>query len=97
MLLCASVAFVEPASLYLAMLRARERVGPLVGLPLATIVILLALAPVLELRYGLAGVAAAWVLANAPFGSLATWRLVQESKEVSPAGAAPLGRRPHMG
>lgn len=79
-LLCASVVVVAPASLYLAVLRLRERTLPLVLLPLSSIAFLIALAPPLEARMGLEGVALAWILANLPFGAWAMVRLAAESR-----------------
>jgi O-antigen/teichoic acid export membrane protein len=97
-LLCASVVLVAPSSLYLAVLRLRDRTLPLVLLPLSAIAFLLVLAPPLESRMGLSGVALAWILANAPFGLWAIARLAAESrlpKEVNGA-AQPVGGRPHV-
>lgn len=82
-ILCASVLVVAPASLYLAVLRIRERTLPLVVLPLTTIAFLLALTPPLEASLGLPGVAIAWTLANAPFGLWAIARLVSETRRPS--------------
>jgi O-antigen/teichoic acid export membrane protein len=78
--LCASVLVVAPASLYLAVLRIRERTLPLVALPLMTIAFLLLLTPPMEARLGLPGVALAWTLANAPFGVWAIARLAVETR-----------------
>lgn len=89
-ILCASILVVAPASLYLAVLRLRERTLPLVAIPLLTIVGLLLLAPPLEARLGLPGVAIAWTLANAPFGLWAIARLFAETRRVS---LKPLGPR----
>lgn len=79
-ILCASVLVVAPASLYLAVLRIRERTLPLVALPLVTIAFLLLLTPPLEASLGLPGVAVAWTLANAPFGLWAVARLLAETR-----------------
>jgi O-antigen/teichoic acid export membrane protein len=97
-ILCASIVVVAPASLYLAVLRLRDRTLPLVLLPLSAIAFLLVLAPPLEARLGLQGVALAWLLANVPFGAWAIARLAAESrlpKGVSDA-AQPVGGRPHL-
>jgi len=74
--LCASTVFVAPAFLYLAVLRAEERPLPLVLFPLALVAALFVLAPFLTVQAGITGVAVAWLLANAPFGAYAAWRLV---------------------
>lgn len=96
-ILCASVLVVAPWYLYLAILRARERVVPLVLFPAATVAAVFALVPVLVTRYGLPGASMAWALANTPFGLWSTWRLYKEGQEVSPDGTEALGRRPHAG
>lgn len=88
-LLCASVVVVAPASLYLAVLRLRDRTLPLVLLPLSAIAFLLVLAPPLEARMGLEGVALAWLLANLPFGAWAITRLAAESRLPAGSGASP--------
>lgn len=95
-LLCASVLVVVPASLYLSVLRARERTLGLVVLPVGTIALLLALTPILEAEWGLTGVAAAWILANAPAGLWSLARLTHHAKEVNPLVAQPLGGPPHL-
>jgi O-antigen/teichoic acid export membrane protein len=109
-LLCASVVVVAPASLYLAVLRLRERTLPLVALPLSSVAFLLALAPALESRMGLEGVALAWILANVPFGAWAAVRLAAEARArpgpdpSSPRGPSlevnratqPVGGHPHL-
>lgn len=87
-ILCASVLVVAPASLYLAVLRIRERTLPLVALPLATIALLLLLTPALEARMGLPGVAVAWTLANAPFGAWAISRLAIEARATARPSAS---------
>ena len=79
-ILCLSILVVAPASLYLAVLRIRERTLPLVALPLLNIAFLLLLTPPLEARWGLPGVAIAWTLANAPFGLWAIARLASETR-----------------
>jgi O-antigen/teichoic acid export membrane protein len=96
MLLCASVLVVVPASLYLNVLRARERTLGLVVLPVGTIALLLALAPLLEAEWGLAGVAVAWILANTPAGLWSLVRLTHDARGVSPLVAQPLGGPPHL-
>jgi len=94
-LLCASVLVVAPSSLYLSVLRVRERTLPLALLPLSTIAFLLLLAPPLAARWGLAGVAAAWGLANLPFGAWAIARLFAETRGVTLA-AQPVPGHPHL-
>lgn len=96
-ILCASILVVAPWYLYLSVLRARERVTPLVAFPAATVAALFALVPLLEARYGLPGVSLAWLIANAPFGIWAGWRLYREAQEVSDPDAEPVDRRPHPG
>lgn len=86
-ILCASAVVVAPSSLYLAVLRVRERTLPMAVLPVATIALLLALAPLLGATWGLPGVALAWGLANVPFGVWSIVRLVAEARGASP----PLG------
>lgn len=76
MVLAASAVFVAPSFLYLAVLRAQERAGPLIIFPAAMILALVLLAPSFAATWGLLGVAAAWLLTNAPFGLYASWRLV---------------------
>ncbi len=76
--LCASVLFVAPSYLYLSVLRARDRWAPLLVFPAAMMLALAALAPLLAARFGLVGVAIAWLLANIPFGLYAAWKLWQE-------------------
>jgi O-antigen/teichoic acid export membrane protein len=94
--LCASILVVAPSSLYLAVLRVRERTIPLVVLPLSTIVLLLLLAPPLAARWGLPGVAAAWGLANLPAGTWAISRLVHLTKGVSPLAPQRVGGPSHL-
>jgi len=95
-ILCASILFVAPSYLYLSLLRAEDRGRPLVVFPLVILATLLVLAPILESSHGLPGVAAAWMLANAPFGLFAAWKLRHEAKEVMPhQRARALDRRPH--
>ncbi|HET6398192.1 MAG TPA: hypothetical protein VFH47_01400 [Candidatus Thermoplasmatota archaeon] len=86
-LLCLSVAFVAPAYIHLAWLRAHERPWGLVLFPAAMVAALLVLTPALEARLGLVGVAVAWLLANAPFGAWGAWRLRHAMKEVKDAPA----------
>lgn len=96
-ILCASVFVVAPAALYLAVLRAREQTVPLLVAPLLSIGALLAAAPILQARAGLAGVAVAWLLANAPFGAWSAWRLHREAREVTnDADATPVDGRAHV-
>jgi O-antigen/teichoic acid export membrane protein len=94
-ILCASVVVVAPASLYLSVLRIRERTLPLVALPLMTIALLLVLTPPMEARLGLPGVALAWAAANTPFGAWAIARLIGETREVTLV-AKPVGGAPHL-
>jgi O-antigen/teichoic acid export membrane protein len=94
-ILCASVVVVAPASLYLAVLRLRERTLPLVALPLMTIALLLLLTPPMEARLGLPGVALAWAAANTPFGAWAIARLFSETRGVTLV-AKPVGGAPHL-
>jgi O-antigen/teichoic acid export membrane protein len=94
-ILCASVVVVAPASLYLSVLRIRERTLPLVALPLLTIALLLVLTPPMEARLGLPGVALAWAAANAPFGLYAIARLFGETRGVTLV-AKPVGGAPHL-
>ncbi len=82
-ILCASTLFVAPAFLYLAYLRAQDRPTALVVFPLALITVLFLLAPLLATKYGLAGVAMAWLGANVPFGLYAATQLLRVSKEVN--------------
>lgn len=96
-ILCASILVVAPWYLYLAVLRARERVIPLVLFPAITVVALFVLVPLLEVRYGLPGVSVAWCLANAPFGLWASWRLSQEAREVRTDDPQPVDHHPHPG
>ncbi len=88
-ILCASAVFVAPTSLYLAVLRSRERSFALVAFPAAMVVSLLVWAPVLGSRFGLTGVAMAWLLSNAPFGVYAAWHLRRATREVMPYATAP--------
>lgn len=77
MILCASTLFVAPAFTYLAVLRAQEKPIALFVFPIAMILLLLTLTPPLLLEYGLAGVAAAWFIANIPVGIYGAYRLRQ--------------------
>lgn len=93
-ILCLSILFVAPSSLYLAVLRARAASRALVLYPAAMIGVLAVLAPLLDAGYGLPGVAAAWLLASIPFGLYAAWRLralVREAAPAAPASALALG------
>ncbi len=76
MVLAASALFVAPSFLYLAVLRAQERPAPLIIFPAGMIIALALLAPPFITTWGLLGVAAAWLLTNAPFGLYASFRLV---------------------
>lgn len=96
-ILAASTVLVSPWYLYLAVLRARENVPPLVLFPAATITALFILVPLLSTPFGLPGVSLAWCVANAPFGAWASWRLYQESKEVKPDDTQAVGHHPHPG
>lgn len=96
-ILCASVLFVAPSCLYLALLRAEDRSGPLIAFPALMLLTLMVLAPILEMRFGLEGLAAAWLLANAPFGIFAALKLAKQMREVTPHPNAPtLARNPHL-
>ena len=100
-ILAASAVFVAPATLYLCVLRARERPVGLVAFPAAMVAALGLAIPWLAGQAGIAGVAWAWLLANAPFGLYALHRLRLEHRldlpapEVThaPDAAAPLVRR----
>ncbi|MFA5945267.1 MAG: hypothetical protein WC876_12490 [Candidatus Thermoplasmatota archaeon] len=93
-LLAASTVVVAPVSLYLAVLRSRDRTPQLVAFPAALVVCLTVAAPLLGARYGLDGIALAWVAANTPFGLYAAWRLRREAREVMPlVGSALVLRR----
>lgn len=96
-LLCASAIFVAPAYLYLAVLRADDRTHVLVLFPALMIAALLVAAPLLETRYGFAGVAIAWMVANAPFGIFGAWKLRQHAREVtSHRSPSPVVRGSHL-
>jgi O-antigen/teichoic acid export membrane protein len=96
-ILCASSLVVAPVYLYLAYLRAHEKPVALVLFPAAMVGALFLLAPLLEQRIGLRGVAIAWLLANAPFGLYAAWKLRLAAREVTPHANAPsLGGAPHL-
>lgn len=91
-ILSASILVVAPVSLYLAVLRARNRTLPLVVFPVALMLTLGAAAPLLGSRYGLVGISIAWFAANTPFGLYAAWRLRRELKEVMPLAQPPQPR-----
>lgn len=94
--LCASILFVGPSYLYLAVLRALDRTVPLILFPAAMIVALIALLPLLGARFGLAGYALGWLAANVPFGIYGAIRLSQHGPEVSSGDApAPVAGDPH--
>lgn len=88
-ILCASSAFVSPAYLYLAVLRARDDPGPLIVFPAAMVLALFLLAPPFNAEFGFSGVAIAWLIANVPFGLYAGWKLKQHAMEVIPHPTAP--------
>lgn len=90
--LCLSIVFVAPTSLYLAVLRARRDARALVVFPLAMMASLALLAPLLDARFGFVGVAWAWVLASAPFGVYAAWRLRRLAGVMPLARPAPVAR-----
>jgi O-antigen/teichoic acid export membrane protein len=94
-LLAISIVFVAPATLYLSLLRARDAGRALVAYPLALLAALAILSPILAARWGVTGVAAAWLLANLPFGLWAAWRLWAECKGVT-NGSALVGGRAHL-
>lgn len=96
MVLCASMLFVAPSYLYLGVLRAQERPTALIVFPAAMVAALLVLAPILETRFGLMGVASAWFLSNVPFGVYAAFKLRNEAKEVPHASPAAVTHRPHV-
>jgi O-antigen/teichoic acid export membrane protein len=81
-ILCASILVVAPAWLYLAVLRSQDRTWPLVALPVALLLALVVLAPLLGARYGLVGIAFAWFLANTPFGLYGAVQLSRQPREV---------------
>lgn len=95
--LCASIVVVAPWNLYLAVLRAREQVVPLVAFPVVTVAALFALVPLMESWWGLPGVSVAWIAANAPFGAWSTWRLYQEGQEVASDDTPPVDGHPDPG
>lgn len=94
--LAMSALVVSPAYLYLAVLRARDRALPLTVFPAAMILALVLLAPLLAARYGLPGVALAWLVANIPFGSWAALNLARLAKGVMPVGPQPVRGRAHL-
>jgi len=81
MILCASALFVGPTFLYLAVLRARDGSFGLIAIPLVMIVALVLLAPPLLARWGLPGVAVAWLASNVPMGALAGWKLSRAQRD----------------
>jgi hypothetical protein len=88
---------VAPTSLYLAVLRSRDRPLALVIFPAAMMLGLLALAPVLGARMGLAGIALAWVASTVPVGAYAAWQLHRETSGVTHLGRAlALARPPNL-
>lgn len=95
-LLAVSIAFVAPATLYLSLLRARDSGRALILYPLALLTVLALLAPALAAQWGVTGVAAAWLLANLPFGAWAAWQLHAESKGVMDDGSPVVGGRAHL-
>ncbi|MBW3583267.1 MAG: lipopolysaccharide biosynthesis protein [Euryarchaeota archaeon] len=94
-ILAMSTLFVAPAYLYLGLLRATERPKPLIVFPAAMMVALLTFAPLIGLYHGAVGVAAAWLIANVPFGVYAAYRLHQETQEVNPHVSPDPDRRHH--
>lgn len=93
--LASSALLVLPVYLYLDVLRARESAKALNAFPLAIIVLLFVLAPVLTAQYGVTGTALAWLLANLPFSLWTSWRLHQVMGEVDVHGTATHGGHPH--
>ncbi len=93
LVLAATALFVAPCFLYLAVLRARERPTPLLLFPAGMITALLVMAPIFAARWGLLGVALAWLFTNVPFGLYAIWRLRGVLQEVKHA-TGPLGGDP---
>ncbi|MEA3166018.1 MAG: hypothetical protein QOJ26_887, partial [Thermoplasmata archaeon] len=99
-ILCVSAVLVAPISLYVAVLRSHDRTIAPIAFPVAILAGLAVWAPLLGDRYGIAGIAVAWFLANAPLAAYATWRLRQTTVEVMPfanpaaeiADAAPVHR-----
>lgn len=83
-ILCASVVFVAPSYLYLAVLRAADRTVPLMVFPVIMLIAVIALTPLLATTYGLPGAGAAWLIGNAPLGLYAAWRLWSKAKETTP-------------
>lgn len=95
-ILCASILFVGPAYLYLAVLRALDRTVPLILFPAAMILVLFASLPLLGARFGLAGYAIGWLAANVPFGIYGAIRLSQHGPEVTSGDtSAPVVGDPH--
>lgn len=95
-ILAVSAIVVAPSYLYLSLLRARDRTGPLVLYPLLQVGALAAVAPWAAGQWGLVGVATAWLAANAPFGAYAAWRLHHEARGVMPVAPVPVGGRAHL-
>jgi O-antigen/teichoic acid export membrane protein len=96
LILCASVVVVAPSYLYLAVLRARDRSLGLAAFPVAMGIALSVLAPTLESRFGVSGIAGAWLIANAPFGAYAAWRIRREAWGVKAHAAPPVGGPAHL-
>lgn len=99
LLLAASIVFVAPVYLYLALLRSREERGMLLLYPAVNIAALFALAPVLEAQMGTIGIAVAWLLVHAPLGAFAAWKIraaVREVNDVEPPAAQAVGGHPHV-
>lgn len=80
-ILVASTLFVAPTYLYLASLRARELSTPLIVLPAALVVALVVVVPIFNSRWGLVGIAAAWLAVNAPFGLWSAYALTKPNPE----------------
>jgi O-antigen/teichoic acid export membrane protein len=74
-ILLASVPFVAALYLYFALLRARDAALPLIVFPLVLVLGIYLTAPILAARWGIAGIAAAWFIVNAPLGTYAALRL----------------------
>jgi len=89
--LCLSAFLVAPFYLYLSVLRAQEKPTALILFPLAMVLALLVLAPLLAARFGLPGVGVAWLVANAPFALYSMWQLARQEVTLAP----PVGGHPH--